>query len=74
MALLRMKFSGNRGYGPDQVDSMTLGDLLEVVQEAVIEWGEDATFAPYQTNNGHGANYGELDAYDLFEEIPAEGD
>lgn len=58
---------GNLGYAPDQIDtSFTLGDLLEAVQEAVEEWGEDAIVVTHQTNNGRGANYGSLYVPALF--------
>lgn len=63
-----MNHQGNLGYGPDQIDSpITLSELLETVQEAIIEWGEDAEVVLLQTNNGHGANYGRLySGMDLF--------
>lgn len=65
---LRMNHSGNRGYGADQVTGISLADLLEQVQDAIIEWGEDAEVVTFQTNNGHGANFGVLHTgHDLFE-------
>ena len=64
-----MNFNGNQGYAPDQINSkVTLADLLEQVQEAIHEWGEDAEVVLHQMNNGHGANYGSLaGGYDLFD-------
>jgi len=67
MAKILMNHSGNRGYGADQVEGMTLAELLEQVQDAILEWGEDAEVVAFQTNNGRGANYGHLHhGYDLF--------
>lgn len=60
MSKLLMHFSGNLGYGPDQVTGTTLGELLEAIQDAVDEYGEDAEVVLCQGNNGRGANYGRL--------------
>lgn len=57
-ALLNVE--GNLGYGPDQVRGMTLGELLEAVQTAVNEWGEDTEVVLHQVNNQYGANFGRL--------------
>lgn len=58
---------GNLGYGSDQIDgSMTLGCLLEAVQNAIIDWGEDAEVVLHQTNNGYGANFGRLSQWEVF--------
>lgn len=66
-ATVLFRHEGNLGYGADQVRAnMTLGELLEAVQEAIVEWGEDANVVTYQTNNRYGANYGSLSGYDLF--------
>lgn len=65
---VRMNHAGNRGYAADQIEgAMTLADLLAAVEEAIIEWGEDAEVVTFQTNNGHGANFGHLHEFDLFE-------
>jgi hypothetical protein len=71
-----MAHQGNLGYAPDQIEtSVTLADLLEKVQEAVDEHGEDAVVVLQQTNNGHGANYGKLySGYGLFEAVEEEFD
>lgn len=61
-----MHMEGNCGYGADQVEGMTLGDLLESVKEAVTEWGEDAEVVLLQINNRYGANFGRFASYDLF--------
>ena len=66
---IKMNVNGNQGYGPDQIESpISLGDLLEQVQEAIMEWGEDAEVVLHQVNNRYGANYGNLvEGFDLFE-------
>lgn len=65
---IQMNIEGNLGYGPDQINNpVTLADLLAEIEEAIVEWGEDAEVVLNQTNNGRGANYGRLSAYELFE-------
>jgi hypothetical protein len=61
-----LNHEGNLGYGPDQVQGMTLGDLLAAVEEAVTEWGEDAEVVLQQTNNRYGACFGHLNRWDTF--------
>ena len=65
---ISLSVEGNLAYGAAQIENpLTLSDLLEQVQEAIDEWGEDAEVVLYQSNNGRGANYGRLAAYDLFD-------
>lgn len=75
MATVKMNVEGNLGYAADQVESrVTLADLLEQVQDAIEEWGEDATVVLHQVNNRYGANYGKLNRWDLFEGIESDED
>lgn len=68
-----MNHQGNLGYGPDQIDNpITLNDLQELIEEAIVEWGGDAEVVMHQTNNGHGANYGSLYRHDLFDPVEQE--
>jgi hypothetical protein len=68
MMKVTMMFQGNLGYGHDQVNGMTLGELKEAVEMAICDWGEDAEVVLEQTNNGHGANFGKLyGPLDLFQ-------
>ena len=62
----------NLGYAPDQVEGITLGELLAQVEEAVMEWGEDAEVVLHQINNRYGANYGRFVEYELFSNEDAE--
>lgn len=61
-----LRHQGNLGYGCDQVQGMTLGELLEAVQDAVDEFGEDTEVVTFQTNNGRGANFGSIDSNMTF--------
>lgn len=60
--------SDNEGYSPSQIQTdITLADLLEHVQNAIADFGEDALVI---LSNGqrYGAGYGRLISYgDLFE-------
>lgn len=66
---ISLNVEGNLGYGADQMNRpVTLADLLEQVQEAIVEWGEDAEVVVYQINNRYGASYGQLArGYELFD-------
>lgn len=68
MTKVLLNCEGNLGYGPDQIHSgTTLACLLEAVEEAIAEWGEDAEVVLHQTNNGRGANFGKLAKWTLFD-------
>jgi arabinogalactan endo-1,4-beta-galactosidase len=72
---VQMNVESNLGYAADQIKtSVTLADLLEQVQEAIVEWGEDAVVVLHQTNNGYGANYGKVSSYDLFNSTDSDED
>lgn len=65
---ISLSVEGNLAYGAAQIENpLTLSDLLEQVQEAINEWGEDAEVVLYQSNNRYGANYGRLSRYELFD-------
>lgn len=72
MARIKMRFEGNIAYTADDAAGMTLADLLEQVQDAITEWGEDAEVVLHQTNNGRGANYGQLAGWPLFASMDGE--
>lgn len=62
-----LRHEGNLGYGSDQIETnMTLNELLEAVQDAIAEWGEDAIVVTHQTNNRYGANYGAISSWATF--------
>ncbi|AZV01759.1 hypothetical protein HOV00_gp40 [Microbacterium phage Schubert] len=55
-----LPISDNQGYSPEQVSTqVTLGGLLEAIQIAIEEFGEDATVV---LSNGqqYGAGYGKI--------------
>ena len=65
---VNLSIESNLGYGADQIERpMSLGDLLEAVQDAIDEWGEDAEVVIHQINNRYGANFGQIVSYDVFE-------
>ncbi|MFJ6532502.1 hypothetical protein [Microbacterium sp. NPDC091662] len=74
---VQLNISDNEGYAPDQVGStMTLGALLESLQDAVDEFGEDATVV-VANGQRYGAGYGKLrvDRYgEVFSRPAAEDD
>ncbi len=75
MTTVRMNFEGNLGYTPDQIDQkVTLADILAQVQDAIVEWGEDTEVVLYQTNNGRGANYGNVSEYQMFDTAKSDDD
>lgn len=63
-----LNISDNEGYSPDQIDdTITLGDLVAALEEAIEQYGEDARVI---LNNGqrYGAKYGSIRPYsNLFE-------
>ena len=62
---------GNQGYGYDQVNGMTVGELIERLQELDPD---DELFLK-DTGNRYGANWHSFVAsWDMFEEIEDEED
>lgn len=56
---LLLDVSPNSGYSPDQINQkLTLAQLLEAVENAISEYGEDAEIVTYDVNNSRGAKYG----------------
>lgn len=64
-----LRAESNLGYAADQIEGglVTLADLLEAVQNAILDFGEGAEVVLHQTNNEYGANFGKLDRWNLFE-------
>lgn len=62
---------GNQGYGYDQVEGITVGELIERLQELDPD---DELFLK-DTGNRYGANWHSfLTSWDMFEEIEDEED
>ena len=54
-----LEITNNQGYAPDQVThTITLGDLQEILTEAINSYGEDAQIITHDGGNKYGANYG----------------
>lgn len=71
-----MNVSTNRGYAADQVinETITLGELLARVQEAVDNFGEDTKVVLHNGDN-YGASYGVLTEWvNTFEQEEEEED
>jgi hypothetical protein len=52
--------NSNQGYSPEQIStSITLADLLNSVQEAIEQFGEDAQVVVF-TGQSYGADFGSL--------------
>lgn len=62
---------GNQGYGYDQVDGITVGELIERLQEL----DPDDELYLKDTGNRYGANWHSfVGSWDMFEEIEDEDD
>lgn len=71
---VKLNAESNLGYSADQVEGMSLGQLLDLVEQAVTEYGEDAMVVLFQTNNMYGANFGTLSQWQLFDTADEDGD
>lgn len=65
---LLLSVQSNAGYSPDQIERrMTLGEMLEAIEYAISEYGDDAEIV---LDNGqrYGAQYGYIAGHldDLF--------
>jgi hypothetical protein len=69
---LLLAIEDNQGYSPDDVrETLTLGDLIQALQEAAEQYGDDARLV---LDNGqqYGAQYGGISTYrDLLVAAPA---
>ncbi|AVJ51045.1 hypothetical protein FDJ44_gp54 [Microbacterium phage Pikmin] len=58
---IAINISDNQGYSSDQVEtSVTLGSILESIQEAIEEYGEDTKVVLYNGQR-YGATFGKID-------------
>ena len=65
---INLNIESNLGYSADQIERpVSLGDLLESIEMAIEEWGEDAEVVIHQMNNRYGANFGQFASYDMFD-------
>lgn len=74
--LVRLNFQGNLAYDADSVPgpTLSLGELLGDLQDAIEKYGEDAELATFQTNNGTGANWGRISTNPFTAAAETEGD
>jgi len=67
-----LSLNNNQGYAANQAtNGMTLADLLELVEYAIEDHGEDAKIVTRDTGNRRGANWGSIT---LHSEIEASDD
>jgi hypothetical protein len=57
----------NAGYGKDQVQGVTLGELRGFIDEMIESYGEDTEIITVDRGNKYGANYGKLYLTDELE-------
>lgn len=59
---VRLNFQGNLAYDAESTPgpTLSLGELLGDLLDAIEKYGEDAELVTFQTNNGNGANWGRV--------------
>ncbi len=60
MKKLGIRILANAGYGMDQVKSITLGELKELVDELFEQYDEDTEIVTIDSGNVYGAKYGRI--------------
>jgi hypothetical protein len=69
---LIMNVNPNQGYAPDQISNrLTLGELRDMIEEAIVDYGDDAEVITLDSGNVYGAKYGSISTVyggELFEE------
>ena len=60
---IKLRVNDCQGYTPDQVKGISLGELREVIEAAIIDYDEDTEIVVFAINNLYGASYGSVDLY-----------
>lgn len=60
MKKLGIGILSNAGYGMDQVNSITLGELKELIDELFEQYDEDTEIVTIDSGNKYGAKYGKI--------------
>lgn len=60
MKKIGIEILSNAGYGMDQVNSITLGELKELVDELFEKYDEDTEIVTIDGGNTYGAKYGKI--------------
>lgn len=56
-----LEISSNEGYSADQVPTaLTLGQLMDLLDEAIESYGEDAIIVTRDAGNRYGARWGKI--------------
>ena len=58
MKKVLLEINGARGYGSEQVHSITLGELKNMVEDYIEYYGEDTEIVTHDDSNSYGASYG----------------
>ena len=58
MKKVLLEINGARGYGSEQVHSITLGELKDMVEDYIEYYGEDTEIVTHDDINRYGASYG----------------
>lgn len=66
MKKLLLKINGARGYSSNQVNSISLGVLRDMVEEYIEYYGADTEIVTHDESNSYGASYGVI--FDITEE------
>ena len=60
MKKIGIEILANAGYGMDQVSSITLGELKELVDELFEQYDENTEIVTVDSGNRYGAKYGKI--------------
>ena len=63
----------NAGYGLEQVNSITLGELKELIDQLFDEYDEDTEVVTIDSGNTYGAKYGKIYS-EIIEDLIEEDD
>ena len=60
MKKIGIKIVANAGYGLDQVEGITIGELKNLVDELFEQYDEDTEIITIDSGNRYGAKYGKI--------------
>lgn len=66
MKKLLLKINGAKGYSSNQVNSISLGVLKDMVEEYIEYYGADTEIVTHDESNRYGASYGVI--FEIAEE------
>ena len=72
MKKMGIKILSNAGYGFDQVNSVTLGELRDFIEEMIEYYDEETEVVTIDSGNKYGAKYGRLYLQEVSEDDDCE--